>query len=325
MNNIKKNYLSCSQNLSIVVPIYNESKCFPILLSRLLALSSRLPQCTIEIIFVDDGSSDETPKLLAIAAAENPCVKVIQFSRNFGHQAALTAGVDHANGDWVCIIDGDLQDPPELIPDILAKALEGYDIVYAQRRSRAGETRFKKVSAACFYRIIALISKIEIPADTGDFRIVSRRVVLAFRQMRETHRFIRGIFPWVGFRSAAFLYDRQVRYAGSTKWYLGKMLCFAFNALFSFSNFPLRIAVFLGLAMTIISFAGLILILYFRFLTTFYVPGISAVIFLICLTSGMHFILLGIYGEYIGRIFEQSKQRPLYVIASTANLPSQSN
>ncbi|MEI8138463.1 MAG: glycosyltransferase family 2 protein [bacterium] len=311
-----------SRSLSVVVPVYNESECFQPLLTRLLSLRDRLRDVELEYIFVDDGSNDGTTVLLATAANEYSCVKMILLSRNFGHQAALTAGVDRADGDWVCIIDGDLQDPPELIPEMLAKASEGYDIVYAQRRSRDGETRFKKATASLFYRLITVLCKIEIPPDTGDFRLVSRRAILAFRQMRETHRFIRGMVPWLGFRSAPFLYDRQARYAGSTKWPIRKMLHFAMDALFSFSNFPLRLAVFLGCGMTVFSFIGLLVILYFRFMTTFYVPGISAVIFLILLTSGMHFVVLGIFGEYIGRIFEQSKQRPLYIIAATANLPN---
>jgi len=307
-------------SLSLVVPVYNESACFQSLLSRLLALRTRLASVNLELIFVDDGSTDETPVLLTKAATENSLVKVIQFSRNFGHQAALTAGVDHADGDWVCIIDGDLQDPPELIPDMLAKALDGYDIVYAQREVRQAETVFKKTTAALFYRLLRLLCKIEIPPDTGDFRVMSRRAVLAFRQMRESHRFIRGMVPWVGFRSAPYPYQRQARLAGETKWVLRKMLHFAMDALFSFSNFPLRLASLLGLVMLVISLIGILVILWLRFCTANYVPGISAVIFLVLLTSGLQFVVLGIFGEYIGRIFEQSKQRPLYVVASTLNL-----
>lgn len=305
--------------LSIAVPIFNEEECFPKLLERLLALRPRLNGFGLELIFVNDGSRDGTAELLDAAAAQHPCVKVIQFSRNFGHQAALTAGLDRASGDFVAVIDGDLQDPPELIPDMLTKALEGYDVVYGQRRNRPGETWFKRTTASLFYRLITAICRVEIPRDTGDFRLVSRRLVLAFRELRETHRFIRGMVPWVGFRSVPHLYDRHERYSGSTKFPFLKMARFAMDAILSFSNSPLRLSTFLGAAMTAFSILGMLVIGYLRVFTSYTVPGISAVLFVVLLTSGVQFIILGLIGEYIGRIFEQSKGRPLYVVASTRN------
>jgi dolichol-phosphate mannosyltransferase len=306
--------------LSVVVPIYNEVDCFPALLERLLALVPRIAPDTMEILFVNDGSTDGTDTLLVEAAERHPIVKVLHFSRNFGHQAALTAGLDYADGDFVCIIDADLQDPPEIIPDMLQRAREGFDIVYGKRRQRAGETLFKRATAALFYRLLGLMCGVEIPKDTGDFRVVTRRVVEAFRRMREKHRFIRGMVPWLGFRSTPFLYDRQHRAAGTTKYSLTKMIRFAMDAMLSFSNFPLRFATILGLLMTAVSAVGMIVDVYLRFFTRYAIPGISAVIFLILLTTGVQCIILGMIGGYIGRIFEETKHRPLYIVAATANV-----
>ena len=308
--------------LSVVVPVFNEAECFPVLLSRLLALQPRLGGFRLELIFVNDGSSDGSDVLLEDAGRTYPNVKVLHFSRNFGHQAALTAGLDHARGDYVCIIDADLQDPPEIVPDMLRRALEGFDVVYGQRRERAGETWFKKASAAVFYRLLAAICGVKIPVDAGDFRLVSRRLVEAFKQVREPHRFIRGLVPWIGFRSTPFLYDRHVRHAGTTKYPFLKMFRFATDAILSFSNVPLRISTYLGLGVTCLSAIGILLMVYLRLFTTFTVPGISAVICLILGLGGVQLIILGLLGEYIGRIFEQGKSRPLYIIASSTNLQS---
>jgi dolichol-phosphate mannosyltransferase len=306
--------------LTIVVPVFNEAECFPTLLARLLALQPRLPGFQLEILFVNDGSSDGSDQLLEAAARAHANVKTIHFSRNFGHQAALTAGLDHATGDYVCVIDADLQDPPEIVPDMLQRALEGFDVVYGQRRERAGETWFKKASAALFYRILSSICGVNIPVDAGDFRLVSRRLVQAFRLVREPHRFIRGLVPWVGFRSTAFLYDRHVRHAGTTKYPFSKMLRFATDAILSFSNVPLRISTYLGLCLTGFSIVGILIVLYLRLFTTFTVPGISAVICLILGIGGAQFVILGLLGEYVGRIFEQGKGRPLYIVAASSNL-----
>lgn len=311
---------SSSGLLSIVVPIYNEEECFPSLLKRLLALSEQVGDWELELLFINDGSRDGTARMLEEAATKHPCVRVIHFSRNFGHQAALTAGLDHAEGNYVCVIDADLQDPPEIIPEMLAVALQGYDVVYGKRRNRSGETWFKKATASLFYRLLTAVCRVEIPTDTGDFRLVSRQVVSAFRRLREVHRFVRGIVPWVGFRSTAFVYDRQERFAGVTKYPFFKMARFAMDAILSFSYFPLRISTYLGLGMTVLSILGIVLVTYLRLFTNYTIPGISAVLILVFLTSGVQFIILGVMGEYVGRIFEQAKQRPLYLIAATSNL-----
>ena len=308
-------------SLSIVVPIYNEEGCFPTLLQRLLAVSEKMVGWRVDFLFVNDGSTDGTSGLLDDAAAHNANAKTIHLSRNFGHQAALTAGLDNAGGDFVCIIDADLQDPPEIIPDMVALAVEGYDIVYGKRRSRRGETMFKKATAAAFYRILQFICGVSIPADTGDFRVMRRNVVLAFREMRESQRFIRGMVAWVGFRSTPFLYDRNERHAGQTKYPFMKMLRFALDAIFSFSNLPLRISTYVGVVMTILASAGLVVVLSLRIFTAYTVPGISAVLCVMLLSTGIQLLILGALGEYVSRIYEQVKQRPIYIVARTSNLP----
>ncbi len=309
-----------SPSLSIVVPIFNEEGCFPALLERLIALRHTLAPIDLDLVFVNDGSSDLTPHLLDEAAAKYPFVKLLHLSRNFGHQAALTAGLDHAEGEFVCVIDADLQDPPEAIPDMLLLARQGYDVVYGQRRSRRGETLFKRLTAAAFYRVLQRICGISIPADTGDFRVMHRNVVLAFRRMRESHRFIRGMVAWVGFKSVPFPYDRHERLAGTTKYPFTKMLRFAMDAILSFSNLPLRFSTYIGFVMTLLALAGVLLVLSLRLLTTYTVPGISAVLCVILLIGGIQFLILGAMGEYVSRIYEQTKQRPLYIVSRTANL-----
>lgn len=312
---------SHAPSLSIVVPIFNEEGCFPVLLQRLLAVSEAMAGWNVDFLFVNDGSTDGTTGLLDDAAARHAAAKTIHLSRNFGHQAALTAGLDKAAGDFVCIIDADLQDPPEIIPAMVARAAEGYDIVYGQRRSRKGETVFKKATAAAFYRVLQVICGVSMPADTGDFRVMRRNVVLAFREMRENHRFIRGMVAWVGFRSTPYLYDRDERFAGHTKYPFMKMLRFALDAIFSFSNLPLRVSTYIGVVMTLLASAGLLVVLSLRLFTNYTVPGISAVLCVMLLSSGIQFLLLGALGEYVARIYEQVKQRPLYIVARTSNLP----
>lgn len=241
--------------LSIVVPVYNEEESITETVKRLQKLQDDLAQeINVELIFVDDGCKDKTLVHLRNFAEQNQNVKVISLSRNFGHQIAITAGIDLAAGDYVAVIDGDLQDPPELIADMYRKALTGFDVVYGKRRTRAGETIFKKATAAGFYRLLNYMCEIDIPTDTGDFRLMSRKVVEAFKQMRERHRFVRGMVPWLGFKSVPLEYDRAERFAGETKYPLSKMLAFATNAILSFSSKPLTMAIRLGF-LTI--FAGL--------------------------------------------------------------------
>lgn len=307
--------------LSIVVPVFNEEESIAETIKRLQQLSVSLSQeLNVELIFVDDGSKDKSFDYIQRIAELDFRVKVISFSRNFGHQIAITAGIDVAAGDFVAIIDADLQDPPELIVDMYRKALTGFDVVYGKRRSRSGETVFKKVTAAGFYRLLNYLCEIDIPADTGDFRLMSRKVVNAFKQLRERHRFVRGMVPWLGYKSAPLEYDRAERFAGSTKYPLRKMLAFATNAILSFSSKPLTIAIRIGFLTILVGLAGSVYMLYLKLFTNIPVPGLTAILVSLVLFSGVQILLIGVVGEYISRIFEEIKGRPLYLVAETINI-----
>lgn len=310
------------RSIDIIVPVYNEEECLPELFRRLQLLRGKMSDWSVGVIFVNDGSVDGSELLLREFSDENPFARVIQFARNFGHQAAISAGLDAADADCVAIIDADLQDPPELIADMAAKIDARHDVVYGQRRTRAGESWFKRTTAGLFYRTLSSVLKVNVPNDTGDFRVVSRRVVAGLRRMPERHRFLRGMVPWLGYRSVAFPYDRDRRYAGETKFSFSKMVRFALDAIFSFSNRPLRLATYLGLFLTAIALFFGAVVLYLRFFTTYTVPGISAVLFSVLLIGGLQSFILGICGEYIGRLYEQGKSRPLYVVDYTLNFRS---
>lgn len=307
--------------LSIVVPVFNEEESISETVKRLQKLRDHLAEeINIELVFVDDGCIDNSLSILLNSANQNSHVKVISLSRNFGHQIAITAGIDAAKGDYVAVIDADLQDPPELIVEMYRKALEGYDVVYGKRSSRAGETRFKKLTAAGFYRFLNYMCEINIPIDTGDFRLMSRKVVDAFMEMRERHRFVRGMVPWLGYKSIALEYDRAERYAGKTKYPLKSMLSFAANAIFSFSTKPLTLAIRFGLLTIFLGALGGIYMLYLKLFTNIPVPGLTAVLLAIMLFSGVQILLVGVVGEYIARIFEEIKGRPLYIVTETVNI-----
>lgn len=307
--------------LSIVVPVFNEEEAISETVRRLLSLRERLwPELDTELLLVDDGSQDQTLALIRELARQHGCIKVISFSRNFGHQIAITAGIDLAEGDYVAVIDADLQDPPELIADMYRLAQTGFDVVYGKRRSRAGESAFKKVTAAAFYRLLKYMCDVDIPSDTGDFRLMSRRVVNAFKQLREHHRFVRGMVPWLGFRAAPLMYDRVERFAGHTKYPVGKMLDFATNAILSFSRRPLTLATRLGMATVLAGMLGGAYMLYLKLFTDIPVPGLTAILLSIVLFSGVQILLIGLIGAYIARIFDETKGRPLYIIAETINL-----
>lgn len=307
--------------LSIVVPVFNEEESIAESVRRLLALREKLSsEIDVELIFVDDGSKDRSLSLLRSFAEQTASVKVISFSRNFGHQIAITAGIDLAVGDYVSVIDADLQDPPELIEDMYRLALTGFDVVYGKRRSRAGESAFKKMTASAFYRLLNYMCEIDIPADTGDFRLMSRRVVEVFKQLREHHRFVRGMVPWLGFRSMPLEYDRAERYAGETKYPLSKMLVFATNAILSFSSKPLTMAIRLGFLTIFAGFFGGAYMLYLKLFTDVPIPGLTAILLTIVIFSGVQILLIGVVGEYIARIFEEVKRRPLYLVAETINI-----
>lgn len=299
--------------LSVIVPCFNEEAVIAETNRRLHTALEKL--CTdFEIIYVDDGSRDATRQKLKEIRGLDCRVKSIHFSRNFGHQMAVTAGLDHSLGDAVVVIDADLQDPPELIPEMIAKWREGYQIVYGQRERRDGDSAFKRWTAYWFYRILGALTEIAIPVDTGDFRLLDRKVVNILRTMPERHRFLRGIVSWVGFRQYALKFHRDPRFAGETKYALKKMLKLATDGVFSFSTVPLRLAVAGGIASGTIAFFSIIYALALRLFTSIWVTGWTMLFIAISFFSGVQLIFLGIIGEYIGRIFNESKQRPLYII-----------
>jgi dolichol-phosphate mannosyltransferase len=306
--------------LSLVIPIYNEEATIPELDRRLKDFLREMDE-TWEVVFVDDGSQDRTPEMLNEIAAAEPRYKVISFSRNFGHQAAITAGIDRAEGDAVVIMDADLQEPPEVVTAMIQKWREGCDVVYGQRSIRHGESIFKRATAAAFYRLSRMLLPIEIPLDTGDFRLLSRRVVLSMRALREQHRFVRAMVSWVGFKQTGVQYERPERFAGETKYPLRKMMRFAIDGITSFSIVPLRLATWLGLCSGLVAIAASGWALYAG-ITGQTLPGWAMIMIAVALASSAQLIMTGILGEYIGRIYEEVKRRPLYVVADTLNFPS---
>ena len=305
---------------SLVVPAYNEEGVVEELVGRLTEVMDALDGDS-EAILVDDGSRDRTYELLREATREEPRLRVIRLSRNFGHQIALTAGVDLAAGDAVIVLDADLQDPPEVILELAARWREGYDIVYAVRDTREGETRFKRATAAAFYRAFNRISEVQVPVDVGDFRLVDRRALDVFNSMRESSRFVRGMFAWIGFRQTGVVYARHERFAGETKYPLRKMLRFAATGVISFSSAPLRAALNLGFIVSFVSFALGIWSLVVK-LTGFYnVPGWTSIVVVTTFIGGIQLIVLGVIGEYIGDIHAEVKRRPLYVVSDLENFP----
>jgi glycosyltransferase involved in cell wall biosynthesis len=301
--------------LSIVIPVYNEEQALPFLRKRLTEFVSGLP-CAAELVLVNDGSSDGSIDLLVQWAKADGRVKVFNLARNFGHQVAATAGLDHAAGQAVVLMDADLQDPPEVILDMLEQYRRGYDVVYGRRTSRAGETHFKRFSAWLFYRMMRLLVHSDLPVDAGDFRLVSRGCLEAVCSMRERHRFLRGMIAWVGFPQTAVSYARNPRVAGQTAYPLRKMLWLAWTAAVSFSPTPLRASFVLGFLIAAIGMLEALNAVVRSILGLYVVPGWSSLIVVTCLIGGAILISVGVLGEYVGRIFEAVKERPLYVIAS---------
>jgi glycosyltransferase involved in cell wall biosynthesis len=315
--------LSAYVELSVVIPIYNEEATIGELHRRLTALLApmNLPG-GYELIFVNDGSRDRSlPLLMELAARDPEHVRYLSFSRNFGHQIAVTAGLDRADGAAVVIIDADLQDPPELIPTLYDKLREGYEVVYARRRSRQGESAAKKLTAKAFYRILRALTHVEIPVDTGDFRIISRKVVLALRQMPEQHKFLRGQIAWVGYRQTFVEYDRAERAGGVTGYTYAKMIRFALDGITAFSDVPLRVATIGGFIVSAVSFLVMLYTLYSRFVTHEYQPGWPSLMVSILFLGGVQLIAIGIIGEYLARLGANVRQRPLYIV-SESNLPT---
>jgi glycosyltransferase involved in cell wall biosynthesis len=300
--------------ISIVVPCYNEQEVIDITLGRLMSLCDSQPKYDFEVICVDDGSRDKTYGLLCAAAETNPRLRIIKFARNFGHQIAVTAGIDAAAGDAVVLIDADLQDPPEVVVQMIEKWEDGFDVVYGVRASRAGETAFKLVTARGFYRLLNKLSEVAIPLDTGDFRLMSRAVVDVLKSMPERHRFVRGMVAWIGFKQTALPYERVERFAGESKYPLRKMLKFALDGLLSFSTKPLQVSVTLGLLAAALAMLGIVYAIALRIFSSVWVEGWTALMIAVLFMGGVQLVSLGIIGEYIGRIYSEVKRRPLYIV-----------
>jgi polyisoprenyl-phosphate glycosyltransferase len=298
---------------SIVIPVYNEAEVLPALYDRLTRVMEGLVE-PYEIIFVNDGSQDDSTLLLRDFQARDERVKFLSFSRNFGHQIAITAGLDYSSGQAAVVMDADLQDPPEVVPQLIEQWRKGYDIVFAVRAKRQGESLFKRATAALFYRLFRRMAATEIPLDAGDFRLMSRRAVEALQSIRERNRFIRGLAGWIGFRQATVTFVRDVRQAGETKYPLKKMLRFALNGLLSFSLVPLQLASYLGFLISSIGFFYIVYAIGLKLFTDRVVWGWTSVMVAVLFLGGVQLVSLGIIGEYIGRIYEEVKQRPLYVV-----------
>jgi dolichol-phosphate mannosyltransferase len=305
---------------SVVVPAHDEERVIEELAARLGAVMDRLDG-EAEAILVDDGSRDATYERMLAVAQTDPRFRVIRLSRNFGHQTALTAGLDYSSGDAVVVLDADLQDPPEVILELAARWRDGFDVVYAVRDIREGETRLKRATAAAFYRAFNRISEVKVPVDVGDFRLVDRRVLDVFLQMRESNRFVRGMFSWVGLRQTGVLYRREERFAGETKYPLRKMLRFAATGVISFSAAPLRAALNLGFLVSFVAFGLGIWSIIVKATGFYNVPGWTSIVVVTSFIGGIQLIVLGVIGEYIGDIHAEVKRRPLYVISDLENFP----
>lgn len=305
--------------LSLVIPMYNEEAVVPLLRSALEQFLEEL-LCETEVILVNDGSHDSTLEQIAAWAQKDKRVKVVHFSRNFGHQYACTAGLDFASGDAVVVLDADLQHPLPVIHEMITRYCEGYDVAYAAGLVRQGENRFKKISAWLFYRLMRSLVYKHLPSDAGDFRLISRDCLDGLRQMRETHRFLRGMVAWVGYAQVAVPYERGPRAAGQTKYSLSKMLSFAWTAATSFSTLPLRISTFMGLGVTLFGVVEAIRALLAHIFGWYTVTGWTSLLVTLCVIGGSLLISVGVLGEYVGKLYEQSKDRPLYLVSRTINV-----
>lgn len=305
---------------SVIVPMYNEEAVIPETYRRLNQVMENFGE-SYEIIFINDGSRDKTGGMLSELCKGDYHIKLIDFARNFGHQMAITAGMDYAVGDSMVIIDGDLQDPPELIPEMVKIWRSGYDVVYGKRKTRQGETFFKKFTARAFYRTLRNMTDVDIPVDTGDFRLIDRRVCEALKQLPERSRYVRGLMSWVGFKQTAIEFERSERFAGETKYPLKKMLKLAMDGIMSFSYKPLKFSSYLGTIISFISFIYLIIVLFQKlFFPGSAQSGWASLIAVSLFFNGIILLMLGIIGEYIGRIYDEAKGRPLYVISELRNM-----
>ncbi len=304
--------------LSVVAPVYNEEELIDAFVAR---ASAAVADCDYELILVNDGSADSTPQKLDRIAQNDPRVRVVHLSRNFGHQAALTAGLEHAIGDVVAMIDADLQDPPELITDMLAQWRDGADVVYAVRKERDGETAFKLATASLFYKLFRKLAQVDLEPNSGDFRLLDRKALDALLSMTERSRFLRGMTVWVGFTQTAVSYERDARAAGETKYTLRKMLRFSLDAIASFSHLPLQLATYIGLISATIAFVLIPVVVALHFAGS-YLPGFGSLTIAILMLGGIQLIALGVIGEYVGRIYDEVKHRPLYIVREERNRPA---
>ena len=302
------------KKISVIVPMYYEEKVAEECYKRLTTCLQKLIDYTYEIIIIDDGSKDKTLEILENIASKDDKVKVISFSRNFGHQAAVTAGLKHVSGDAIIIIDADLQDPPELIPQMIQLWEQGNEIIYAKRKKRKGESPFKLLSAKLFYQILNALSDTEIPKDTGDFRLLDRRCVEALKSIRESQRYTKGLFSWIGYNKKEILYDRQPRAAGKTKWNYRKLINLSIDGITSFSTSPLRWSAILGIIISVVAFIYMLYIIIKTLVSGVDVPGYASTMVVILFLGGIQLIFLGVIGEYLGRAFYETKGRPLYFI-----------
>ncbi len=303
---------------SVVVPAYNEEAVLEESYKRLTRVMKEMGE-PYELIFVDDGSRDETANIIKDLCAKDASVRLVSFSRNFGHQAAVSAGIDFASGQAVILIDADLQDPPEVIPEMVEKWKEGFDVVYGVREKRKGESVFKRATAKLFYRFLAAQTEFHIPVDTGDFRLMDKRVCDVLKNLTEKNRYIRGLVSFAGFRQIGVPYVRKERFAGETKYPLKKMISFATDATTSFSKKPLKIAGYMGTGISFASFIYLFVILYLKLFTDQTVSGWASSMCVTLILNGVILIILGIMGEYIGRIYDEVKNRPLYIVKEQKN------
>jgi len=297
---------------SIVAPVFNEEGTLLHFYQALIEIMEKIGE-SFEVVLINDGSRDRSFAIMQDLHKNDPRVRVVNFSRNFGHQIAISAGLDHARGQAIVIMDADMQDPPTVIPELVARWKDGVEVVYAQRARRLGETRFKLVTASVFYRLIKRITSVDIPQDTGDFRLLDRHVVDVLVKMREQHRFMRGLSAWVGFRQEAVQYDRQERFAGETKYPLNKMIHFSLDAITSFSHVPLELAATFGFFLAGISLVGIVIAAILRIFTRAIV-GQASTLILVLFLGGIQLIFLGIIGEYLGRIYDEVRARPLYIV-----------
>ncbi|HBV77250.1 MULTISPECIES: glycosyltransferase family 2 protein [Vibrio] len=302
------------KTVSIVVPCFNESEVIDTTVAELLSVTRSIENYQFEIIFVNDGSSDNTETKLLSYSQQYDNIRIISFSRNFGHQQAVSAGLDVSSGDAVVLIDADLQDPPKLIADMIVKWEDGFDVVYGTRSTRQGESKFKLASAKCFYRTLNYLSEVPIPLDTGDFRLMDRQVVDHLVAMPEKSRFIRGMVSWIGFNQTSIHYERSARFAGESKYPLVKMLKFGIDGILSFSVKPLKLSIMMGFACSGIALLMLLYSVYVRLMTEHWESGWTSILVSIFFMGGVQLISIGILGEYIARIYNESKDRPLYII-----------